>query len=208
PGPAVELRGAGGRPGRGAADRRRRQGAGGGVGRTAAGGGRRGGHVPARRGRRGRGGQGRQDRAGPPGRAGAGPGPGGRGGPAPPLPAARRGRGGVRAPQAGPRPAPVRGLDGQQVDGRPLEVTGFQVRFLSRSLVDRVRHGLANPTLAFLLVLAAAACLSFEWFQPGFGVAGAAGLICALLAVASLLVLPTNWLALALLLAGPALFPR
>jgi membrane-bound serine protease (ClpP class) len=103
-------------------------------------------------------------------------------------------------------PDAVRRLDGQTVDGRPLEVTGFQVRFLSRSLLDRVRHGLANPTLAYLLLLAAAACLSFEWFQPGFGVAGAAGLACALLAVFALAVLPTNWLALALLLAGQALF--
>ena len=109
--------------------------------------------------------------------------------------------------QAESLPDAVRRLDGQRVDGRPLEVTtGFQVRFLSRSLVDRVRHGLANPTLAYLLLLAAAACRSFEWFQPGFGVAGGAGLACALLAVFSLAVLPTNWLALALLLAGQALF--
>jgi membrane-bound serine protease (ClpP class) len=108
--------------------------------------------------------------------------------------------------QAESLPDAVRRLDGQAVDGRPLEVTGFQVRFLSRSLVDRVRHGLANPTLAYLLLLAAAACLSFEWFQPGFGVAGGAGLACALLAAFALLVLPTNWLALALLLAGQALF--
>ncbi|MGH2816507.1 MAG: NfeD family protein, partial [Actinomycetota bacterium] len=108
--------------------------------------------------------------------------------------------------QAESLPDAVRRLDGQRVDGRPLEVTGFQVRFLSRSLVDRVRHGLANPTLAYLLLLAAAACLSFEWFQPGFGVAGGAGLVCALLAVFSLAVLPTSWLALALLLAGQALF--
>jgi membrane-bound serine protease (ClpP class) len=108
--------------------------------------------------------------------------------------------------QAESLPDAVRRLDGQTVDGRPLEVAGFQVRFLSRSLLDRVRHGLANPTLAYLLLLAAAACLSFEWFQPGFGVAGAAGLACALLAVVALLILPTNWLALALLLAGQALF--
>jgi membrane-bound serine protease (ClpP class) len=108
--------------------------------------------------------------------------------------------------QAESLPDAVRRLDGQRVDGRPLEVTGFQVRFLSRSLVDRVRHGLANPTLAYLLLLAAAACLSFEWFQPGFGVAGAAGLACVLLAVFSLAVLPVNWPALALLLAGQALF--
>jgi membrane-bound serine protease (ClpP class) len=108
--------------------------------------------------------------------------------------------------QAESLPDAVRRLDGQRVDGRPLEVTGFQVRFLSRSLVDRVRHGLANPTLAYLLLLAAAACLSFEWFQPGFGVAGAAGLACLLLAIFSLAVLPTSWPALALLLGGQALF--
>jgi membrane-bound serine protease (ClpP class) len=108
--------------------------------------------------------------------------------------------------QAESLPDAVRRLDGQEADGRPLEVTGFQVRFLSRSLLDRVMHGLANPTLAYLLLLAAAACLSFEWFQPGFGVAGAAGLVCALLAAFALAILPTNWLALALLLAGQALF--
>jgi membrane-bound serine protease (ClpP class) len=108
--------------------------------------------------------------------------------------------------QAESLPDAVRRLDGQTADGRRLEVTGFRVRFLSRSLVDRVRHGLANPTLAYLLLLAAAACLSFEWFQPGFGVAGAAGVACALLAAWALAVLPTNWLALAALLAGQALF--
>jgi membrane-bound serine protease (ClpP class) len=108
--------------------------------------------------------------------------------------------------QAESLPDAVRGLDGQTVDGRPLEVTGFRVRFLSRSLLDRARHGLANPSLAYLLLLAAAACLAFEWFQPGFGVAGAAGVVCALLAAWSLAVLPTSWLALAALLAGQALF--
>lgn len=108
--------------------------------------------------------------------------------------------------QAESLPDAVRQLDGRQADGRTLEVTGFQVRFLSPSLLDRVRHGLANPTLAYLLILAAAACLSFEWFQPGFGVAGIAGLLVALLAVYSLVVLPTNWVALVALVAGTAAF--
>jgi membrane-bound serine protease (ClpP class) len=108
--------------------------------------------------------------------------------------------------QAESLPGAVRRLDGRTVDGRALEVTGFRVRFLSRSLPDRVRHGLANPTLAYLLLLAAAACLAFEWFQPGFGVAGVAGVACGLLAACSLAVLPTNWLALAVLLAGQVLF--
>ncbi|HZD67960.1 MAG TPA: NfeD family protein, partial [Actinomycetes bacterium] len=108
--------------------------------------------------------------------------------------------------QAESLPDAVRGLDGRQAGGRTLEVTGFRVRFLSSSLLDRVRHGLANPTLAYLLLLAAAACLSFEWFQPGFGVAGVAGLLVALLGVYSLVVLPTNWVALAALVAGTVAF--
>lgn len=112
----------------------------------------------------------------------------------------------LTAYQAESLPDAVRQLDGRQADGRPIEVTGFQVRFLSSSLYDRVRHGLANPTLAYLLLLAAVACLSFEWFQPGFGVAGIAGVLIGLLAVYSLVVLPTNWLALAVLVAGTVAF--
>jgi membrane-bound serine protease (ClpP class) len=110
--------------------------------------------------------------------------------------------------QAESLPDAVARLDGRQVTDPPrtLEVSSFQVRFLSRPLLDQVRHGLANPSLAYLLLLAAAACLSFEWFQPGFGVAGACGLVVALLGVYALVVLPTNWLALGLLLAGFGLF--
>jgi membrane-bound serine protease (ClpP class) len=110
--------------------------------------------------------------------------------------------------QAESLPDAVSRLDGRRVadPARTLESSSFQVRFLSRSLVDRVRHGLANPSLAYLLLLAAAACLSFEWFQPGFGVAGACGAVVALLAVYALVVLPTNWLALGVLLAGFGLF--
>jgi membrane-bound serine protease (ClpP class) len=112
----------------------------------------------------------------------------------------------LTAYQAESLPDAVRQLDGRQADGRAIEVSGFQVRFLSSSLFDRVRHGLANPTLAYLLLLAAAACLSFEWFQPGFGVAGIAGVLVGLLAVYSLVVLPTDWLALAALVAGTIVF--
>ncbi len=103
-------------------------------------------------------------------------------------------------------PDAVQRLNGQRADGRVLDVSGFQVRFLSPGMGDRVRHGLANPTLAYLLLLAAAAMLAFEWFQPGFGVAGVAGVAVALLAVYSLVVLPTNWLALGALLAGLVAF--
>src|SRR6266545_5150779 len=113
---------------------------------------------------------------------------------------------GVADYQAESLPDAIKRLDGRRVDGEVISIPRFQVRFLSRSLVDRARHGLANPSLAYLLLLAAAACLVFEWFQPGFGVAGVAGLVLALLAVYALAVLPTNWLVLAALLAGSGVF--
>ena len=113
---------------------------------------------------------------------------------------------GLAAYEAESLPAAINGLSGRRADGAVIQVPGFQVRFLSQPLLDRVRHGLANPTLAYLLLLAAACCLSFEWFQPGFGVAGVAGLVVGLLGVYALLVLPTNWLALAALVAGLLLF--
>ena len=113
---------------------------------------------------------------------------------------------GVADYQAESLPDAVKRLDGRRADGEAISIPRFQVRFLSRSLVDRVRHGLANPSLAYLLLLAAAACLAFEWFQPGFGVAGVAGLVVGLLAVYALAVLPTSWLALAALLAGFGVF--
>ncbi|HEV8651704.1 MAG TPA: NfeD family protein [Actinomycetes bacterium] len=113
---------------------------------------------------------------------------------------------GVADYQAESLPDAVKRLDGRRVEGETISIPRFQVRFLSRSLVDRVRHGLANPSIAYLLLLAAAACLAFEWFQPGFGVAGVAGLVMALLAVYALAVLPTNWLALAVLVAGFGVF--
>jgi membrane-bound serine protease (ClpP class) len=116
-------------------------------------------------------------------------------------------------------PDAVQRLDGRRVRAgagpagtgaagvRTLSVgDSYRLTFRSTSLVDRVRHGLANPTLAYLLLLAAACCLAFEWFQPGFGVAGVAGLVVALLAGYALAVLPTSWPALAALLAGLALF--
>ena len=115
-------------------------------------------------------------------------------------------RNGLADYEAESLPDAVARLDGREAGGQTLSVEGFQVRFLSRSLPDRVRHGLANPTIAYLMILAAACCLAFEWFQPGFGVAGVAGLLVAALAAWALVILPTNWLALAALLAGLVVF--
>ncbi len=79
------------------------------------------------------------------------------------------------------------------------------VRFNNLGLVRRVLHTVANPTLAYLLIVAGALAMLFEVFQPGFGVAGVSGLVLFGLGLYGLSVLPVNWLAFGLLLVGLAL---
>lgn len=80
-----------------------------------------------------------------------------------------------------------------------------RTRFNNMGVLAQTAHALATPALAYLLVVGGLLCLAFEWFQPGFGVAGVAGL--GLLAAGSygLWVLPTSWLGVALLVGGVAL---
>ena len=104
-------------------------------------------------------------------------------------------------------PDAISRLDGRSADGRTLSIgEAYRLTFLDRPFIDRIRHGLANPTLAYLLVLGAACALAFEWLQPGFGVAGIAGLVVGALALYALVVLPTNWLALGALVLGLVVF--
>ena len=76
------------------------------------------------------------------------------------------------------------------------------VRFNNLGLGRRILHTVANPTLAYLLLIGGALALLFEVFQPGFGVAGVSGLILIGLALYGLSVLPVNWLAFALIVLG------
>lgn len=76
------------------------------------------------------------------------------------------------------------------------------VRFNNLGLVRRVLHTVANPTLAYLLLIGGALALLFEVFQPGFGVAGVSGIVLIGLALYGLAVLPVNWLALGLVVLG------
>jgi membrane-bound serine protease (ClpP class) len=113
-------------------------------------------------------------------------------------------------------PEVLAALDGREVevgtaDGdtetRTLDVDErlANVRFHNLGLVRRVLHTVANPTLAYLLIMAGALAMLFEVFQPGFGVAGVTGLVLFGLGLYGLSVLPVNWLAFALILLGLAL---
>lgn len=102
-------------------------------------------------------------------------------------------------------------LDGRTVAvagaGRALDVdpAGARVRFANPGLLRQMLHGLADPSLAYLLLLAGALALVFELFQPGFGVAGVSGLGLLGFGLYGVVALPVAWWALALVAVGLAL---
>lgn len=79
---------------------------------------------------------------------------------------------------------------------------GVTIRFNEPGPIKRIQHGVASPSMIYVLVLAGIACLAFELTQPGFGFAGFAGLFLLALGVYGIVIVPPDWLGLALLLAG------
>jgi membrane-bound serine protease (ClpP class) len=98
------------------------------------------------------------------------------------------------------------GLDVDRVDGSStrltVDPTTATIRFNNQGLLGRLLHTVSTPTLAYLLLVGGIVCLLFEWFQPGFGVAGISGGVLAGLGLYGMTVLPTQWWAFALLVAG------
>lgn len=101
----------------------------------------------------------------------------------------------------------------QHLDGRVVSHAGREqtlhvdpvtatIRFNNQGLIGRVLHAVSTPTLAYLLLVGGLVALLFEWFQPGFGVAGISGAVLAGLGVFGMTVLPTQWWAFALVVVG------
>lgn len=102
------------------------------------------------------------------------------------------------------------------LDGRAVTVGGQSrdldinpeatiVRFENLGLLRQMLHGLASPSLAYVLLLGGAVALVFEVFQPGFGVAGVSGIVLFAFGLYGVVALPVAWWAFALLLVGLAL---
>ncbi|MFP5309165.1 MAG: NfeD family protein [Actinomycetes bacterium] len=80
------------------------------------------------------------------------------------------------------------------------------VRFFTLGLVRRLLHAATTPAFIYLLLVVGLGMLLFEVFQPGFGVAGLAGLITAGIGAFGLTVLPVAWWAVALVVLGLLLY--
>jgi membrane-bound serine protease (ClpP class) len=101
-----------------------------------------------------------------------------------------------------------------KIDGREVDVNGRKVVLATDGAVvedhemrlrQRILDIIANPNLAYLLMMAGILGLYVEFTNPGFLFPGVAGAICLLLALSALQVLPINYTGLALIGLGIAL---
>jgi membrane-bound serine protease (ClpP class) len=99
-------------------------------------------------------------------------------------------------------------LDGVTVGDTQLSLRPDQVevRFHSLGLVRRLLHAATTGPFIYLLLVVGIGMLLFEVFQPGFGVAGLAGVITAAIGAFGLTVLPVTWWAVALVVLGLLLY--
>jgi membrane-bound serine protease (ClpP class) len=90
------------------------------------------------------------------------------------------------------------------LDGREsvLDLKNARVVRLEMTLKQKVINAIANPNIAYLLMMAGILGLYMEFANPGVFFPGVAGAICLLLAFASLQVLPFNYVGLLLILLG------
>lgn len=107
-------------------------------------------------------------------------------------------------------PALLEKLEGREIEVaggevRVLAVAGAELRRLEMSPLQALFNWLADPNVAFLLVMAGLAGLYIEFNQPGLILPGAAGAVCLLLAGIAFQILPFSWVGLMVLLLGVGL---
>jgi membrane-bound serine protease (ClpP class) len=105
-------------------------------------------------------------------------------------------------------PGLLQQLDGRKVNvlgvERTLNVAGARIVTLEPDWRSRLLTVIADPSLAYLLMLAGLFGIFFEFSNPGFVLPGVIGAICLLLALFAFQVLPISYAGLALILLGIA----
>jgi membrane-bound serine protease (ClpP class) len=93
------------------------------------------------------------------------------------------------------------------LDGRPLVLDFKDIRIdrYEMSLKQKLINALADPNIAYLLMMAGLLGLYMEFSHPGVFFPGVAGAICLILALTAFQVLPINYAGLGLIFLGIAL---
>jgi membrane-bound serine protease (ClpP class) len=100
----------------------------------------------------------------------------------------------------------LRAVEGREVEvaGKKtvLHVVGAELRPIAMPAMTRLFNTLADPNLAFLLVMAGLLGLYLEFNHPGTILPGVAGVACLVLAGIAFQILPFSWVGLMMLLLG------
>lgn len=103
----------------------------------------------------------------------------------------------------------IMALDGRtvKVDGASvtLDLTNAEIKTITPGWRHELLAIITDPNVAYILLMLGLYGLILEFYNPGFGVPGVAGVICLLLAAYALQMLPINYAGLALLLVGVGL---
>jgi len=102
-------------------------------------------------------------------------------------------------------------LDGREItrfDGRKetLHTAGAEIVDYQPTARERIIRSVADPNIAFILLVLGALGIYVEFSSPGLILPGVMGGILALLGLSGLAVLPINWIGAALLMLGAAMF--
>ena len=102
----------------------------------------------------------------------------------------------------------LRQLDGKKVNvlglERTLDMTGAHIVSVEPDWRSRILAVIADPSIAYLLMLAGISGLFFEFSNPGFVLPGVVGAISLLLAMFAFQMLPVNYAGLGLIVLGLA----
>ena len=100
-------------------------------------------------------------------------------------------------------------LEGRKLDvegeSRTLSLKGAEVREISMTWMTRLFDFLADPNVAWLLLMAGLLGIYVEINTPGLGVPGLLGAVCLVLVGFAFQIVPFSWLGLAVLLLGVGL---
>ena len=94
-------------------------------------------------------------------------------------------------------------FDGQQ---QVLHTAGAEIETYDETLRQRIVSAIADPNIAFILLIIGALAIYIEFSSPGLIAPGVVGAILVLLGLSAISVLPINWLGAALIILAFVLF--
>lgn len=113
---------------------------------------------------------------------------------------------GIATFEAGDLSTVLQNIDGKAVTTAAgpvtLNVAGAELRFHKMGFLARFEHTAARPAVAYMFLLLGFFGLVFELYFPGIGAAGLMGGVSLALGLYGFSILPTSWLAVAILCAG------